>query len=523
MADNVLDIIFHVLGMEKASAGIKQVGKDLKDVGGKETQSGLNATSAAFEKLGQKVLAGVTVAAVVHGLKEAMDATMKWGAQIDTLGDMFGMSGQEASAWSVAMQHVGVSVQEGAFQLNYFTRMLNETGKAMAEGKGATTPFGESLDKLGVSAQDSSGKLKTFDQLMPEIMDAFKELPAGIEATAIAMDLFGARGGSKFLDFLRMGSAGLEDADAKAKAFGLSLNTLDSNRVEELGFKVNDLGMRFEGLKVNIGLGLIGPLEAALGLLDQFNALTASKGTMRVNAQGEWELAPEAMYTPAGADTDRYGGETAAARAAREARERRNAALMEPFGDAGARWAQKSPWLTGAEGQDPFMLAAKYTAAIRGGMGTGAAGGLGGGLGGGMPAGLSMGFPDVLARAFGGNLGAAQGWMGAFSAQHGGAAPGATDVRDKLAGDLFMQQKGRAATQEEWEQRYYKGGFEGVDETGLDAAFGPSGTLATKLDEQKKADADHTKELIEAFDKATNKVLTVKFEKTRITDDPPPP
>ena len=34
---------------------------------------------------------------------------------------MFGMSGAEASTWSVAMQHVGLSVQEGGMQLNYFT------------------------------------------------------------------------------------------------------------------------------------------------------------------------------------------------------------------------------------------------------------------------------------------------------------------------------------------------------------------------------------------------------------------
>jgi hypothetical protein len=125
-----------------------------------------------------------------------------------------------------------------------------------------------------------------------------------------------------------------------------------------------------------------------------------------------------------------------------------------------------------------------------------------GALGGGLGAGLSMSFPDVLARAFG-SMGEAQGWQGAFKSVQGREA-GVTDVRDKMAGDMFSQKYGRAATQGEWEQRYYKGSFEGIDEkgAGLDDMFGKPGTWETLIGEQAKEDKKRVDELSLAFRKA---------------------
>lgn len=540
-------------GLEETERLLKQTAGNAKTSGG-AIASEANRMGNVLAGIGTKAAGMLTVAgtftAVAKGLKDSMDATMAWGASVDQLGDMFGMSGQEASTWSVAMRYVGLSVEEGGMQLNYFTRMLAEANEKMVAGEGPT-PFALSLDKLGVSLQDSGGKLKTFDALMPEIMDAFKALPAGVEATSIAMDLFGARGGSKFLDFLRQGSQGLTDAEAKTKAFGLSLNTVDANKVEELGFKLNDLGMKFDGLKVQIGLGLITPLSNVIDLIttggipaiDGLSAALQTLGDVLGKSGQGWEFFFKGMpgFEPFAApktqaeqgalgfdmdkywnqfkwggssklsDIDLYGGPANLPQA--------------PFGNPEARYAgmDKNPWLLAMAETDKERRA--QVALIRSLLGEEPSSGI---LSGGLPsgtggaAGASMAFPDVLARAFGGNIGRAMAWQGGFASEHGGATPGVTDIRDKMAGDLFAQRYGRAATQGEWEQRYYKGSFEGIDETGLDAAFGPSGTLATKLDDEKKAADQRNKDLIAAFEAAYDKTFTVKFEKQRITDPPPP-
>lgn len=261
-----------------------------------------------------------------------IDSLTRWGEGLDKLSDQFGFSGQESAKWSIAMRKVGVAPEEASFQLNYFTRQLDDAKKAMAESPhefiskktpeeianlnekladaqvrlqraqkafseaknptdqmryaiddakksierinadlkdasilvpkkmkdaaGTVTPFQKSLDKLGISAFDAKGKVKSFNVIMPEIMDAFKKLPQGIESSAIAMDLFGARGGTKFLDFLRQGKLGLEEAGKLAKEFGLDLSSEQVDAIEKYGFAWNEVNTKIQGLLTQLGTAL---------------------------------------------------------------------------------------------------------------------------------------------------------------------------------------------------------------------------------------------------------------------------
>jgi hypothetical protein len=143
-------------------------------------------------------------------------------------------------------------------------------------------------------------------------------------------------------------------------------------------------------------------------------------------------------------------------------------------------------------------------------------GGTGAGLGATPAASAVSTFQQLLAKAFP-SAGAAQGWMGDFASVQGRQAT-ATDLRDKLAGDLFAQKYGRAATEEEWQQRYYKGSFEGVEEGGLDDIFGKPGTWQTLVDMKAKQEQEQTQKLIDAFKAETDKVLMVQMVGKRITD-----
>lgn len=526
-----LEITIHA--DDKASGPIKQVSGELKNLGSSNVQGGLKGSSsalAAFGTVAKGIIAGGALATIAMQAKEAMDATMKWGASIDQLGDMFGMSGETASTWSVAMQHVGVGVEEGSAQLNYFTRMLKETDKALKDGEGKTTPFGESLARLGVSAQDSGGKLKSFEAIMPEIMDAFKELPAGVEATAIAMDLFGARGGSKFLDLLRQGSGALDEASEKARQFGLSMDTATSDKIELFDRKLNDVGMLFEGLKTSVGIGLIEPLTGALDLMDQLalglGGMTAQPYELKFTVTGLESIGVMPMSTSPGASTvgPLTFDMTKTLDQNRETWGLPVTAQETPWGDPNARWFGMEAGLKSqAKYEDDVR---RMRAVIQGISGSSAAsastfGSSYGGASsfGATSAAASMGFNDYLAATFP-DIGAAQGWMGAFSSQHGGRAATQVDLRDKMAGDAFMQKYGRAATQGEWEQRYYTGSFAGMEgeEAGLDKIFGPNGTMISKMDEQRKQDKESFDKLLAAFEAASKPTYSVQIVGRRITD-----
>lgn len=241
-------------GLKRYAAGIGEANTVTDKGAGLMTTLGAVASGALVAGL---AAGAVALAGFIAISKTGLDATLSWANDLDRLGDQFGLSGADASKWAVAMQHVGLTVDEGAQGLNFFTRGLSETSKTAKDGSKTLTPFGEALKKLGVSAYDSKGKLKDFDTIMPQMMDAFKKLPAGVDSSALAMDLFGARGGTKFLDFLRQGSKGLADADAFAKEFGLTVGSNAVDAAEQFGFSMNDLNLAVKGIWNQVGTALL--------------------------------------------------------------------------------------------------------------------------------------------------------------------------------------------------------------------------------------------------------------------------
>jgi hypothetical protein len=210
----------------------KKTGDEIEKAGGKAKQSGqgIEQFGNALATVG-KIAAGafavgiaaatVAITGLVFAGKTGLETTLAWGENLDKLGDMFGLNAKQADIWATTMDRFGVPIEEGAQQLNYFTRGLAETTKVAKDGVVSLTPFGEALKKLGISGIDPvTKKIKTFDQVMPEVLKAFEKLPAGVDASNLAMDLFGARGGSKMLDFLRDGSKAIPEITKRIEAMG---------------------------------------------------------------------------------------------------------------------------------------------------------------------------------------------------------------------------------------------------------------------------------------------------------------
>lgn len=243
-----------------------------KEVGAAEKAT--DAASSRMSKLGDVAkgaavigvgAATAGVAALVAAAKFGVDALNSWNDQVNTLSDNLGTTGEQSAVWAAAFNHVGLSVDEGGTGLNFFTKQLAALKEGLDAGK--VTPFGEAMNKLGVSAVTSTGDLRTFDEIMPDLLDRFQELPAGIDKTALAMELFGTKGGTKFIDFLSQGSEGLEHARQMVKDFGLGLTTEGSGAIEEFGFAWNDLQLGFQGVLAQIGLALLPTLQTLIAFV----------------------------------------------------------------------------------------------------------------------------------------------------------------------------------------------------------------------------------------------------------------
>ena len=64
---------------------------------------------------------------------------------------------------------------------------------------------------LGISFQDSSGKVKPMNDFLPQIAEKFRTCRTGAEKSALAMKLFG-KNGMAMLPFLNKGSAGIQNS-----------------------------------------------------------------------------------------------------------------------------------------------------------------------------------------------------------------------------------------------------------------------------------------------------------------------
>jgi hypothetical protein len=86
--------------------------------------------------------------------------------------------------------------QLAAVQANY--------KKAAESIENGTKGVGNALAKLGISAVDSSNKMRPVDELMLDIADKFSKMPDGAQKTALAMELFG-RAGANLIPMLNGG------------------------------------------------------------------------------------------------------------------------------------------------------------------------------------------------------------------------------------------------------------------------------------------------------------------------------
>ena len=179
--------------------------------------------------------------------------------------------------WSNDMEPVPGGIPKGATaSLNpkqeWWNCTLMRNEQALERAKKAldkaeiSNPIAKALKKLGVEAFDAQGNIRGFEELMPEIMDAFAKLPEGVDASAIAIQLFG-RSGLEFMEFLRLGREGLDDMGRLAKEFGIEA---DPDKVKEYGKQWKILGLAVEGIKLMIGnvwatAGLIRTLYLRMG------------------------------------------------------------------------------------------------------------------------------------------------------------------------------------------------------------------------------------------------------------------
>ena len=228
----------------------------LKDVASQAEKSAAKADGSASKFSGTATKIGAGMMAAGAGLLtfavSSASTTEALGLEVRKLQRYTGMTAEEASKLAFAAKQSSVPVDSLAVG-------LGKLSKSMEAGSPA-------FDTLGVSARDSSGKLRNLGAVLPEIADKFAAMPNGAEKTATALQLFG-RSGMDLMPFLNKGAAGMKELGDEAEKMGLVLSQDNVDQVMKAREAHKKLDATLQGVRNQIGLQVMPILTGFTNIL----------------------------------------------------------------------------------------------------------------------------------------------------------------------------------------------------------------------------------------------------------------
>lgn len=173
-------------------------------------------------------------------------------------------------------QKVGMSV-ENLSRLQYAAELsdvgieglatgLKKLSVNMLEAASGSKEANQGFAALGIAVTNSSGQLKSSDQVLKEVADRFARIEDGAGKTALAVKIFG-RSGADLIPLLNQGAAGMKAMADEADRLGITISRDTAKAAEEF----NDNLKRVEASSRAVGLTIANALLPTLNkLLEQF-------------------------------------------------------------------------------------------------------------------------------------------------------------------------------------------------------------------------------------------------------------
>ncbi len=222
--------------------GQNQIGGLQKSLGGLKTTT--NNTATAMNKL--KTAAGnafgtlkaLAPAIGVAGLGKLVNDTLELGDMLQKLSVTSGVSVEMLDKLRISSQLAGTDFK--ALQ-----RAFPTLAKNMQDASDGVGTAKEAFDRIGFSAVDSAGNLKSMDQALLEISDLMRATGNESLNLANAVEIFGGGVGRKMVPLLQEGSEAINGINA-----GFSQE--NAEKMAAFNDKVTLLGEKFNVLKIQL-------------------------------------------------------------------------------------------------------------------------------------------------------------------------------------------------------------------------------------------------------------------------------
>lgn len=195
------------------------------------------------------VAIGVTAVATGKKLFSLTKATSDYGDEIDKESQKLGISAENYQKLDYAMQMNGASIDDISKGVKTIT---TELGKAEKGEKGA----GKQFEALGVSLTDTTGKIKSNEQVLLESINALSKMENENKRNALAQDIFG-KSASELKPLLNSGADGIEELMKEAEKYGIVMSDEAVKSSAEFNDSLTRLQKTANGLKNTIGATLM--------------------------------------------------------------------------------------------------------------------------------------------------------------------------------------------------------------------------------------------------------------------------
>jgi hypothetical protein len=185
---------------DKASGGLKGLGRQ-----------------AELLRTGIRTLGGALIgAATVGGLGALIDRSISAADAIGKTADKIGVGVEALQELRFAAKASGVEQQTLDMALQRFTRRAAEAAQGTGEAKDA-------LAQMGIALRDQSGNLRSSEDLLADVADAFARIEDPAERVRLAFKLFDSEGVA-LVNLLRGGSDALDEMRERARDLGIVLD-----------------------------------------------------------------------------------------------------------------------------------------------------------------------------------------------------------------------------------------------------------------------------------------------------------
>jgi len=187
--------------------------------------------------------------AVVGALGAMIVKAARYGDEMVEISQKVGINVTTLSSYKLAADKTGTSIDGMARGLKFLSANIVEASNGTGDGA-------RIFKALGISVTDATGKLRSTDDVLADVAQAFSGLEGGAVKTTTAVKLFG-RSGMEMIPFLNLGADGIKKEREEAERLGLVLSGPAAEAQHEFSHQLTALKDGVQGVAITIGTILI--------------------------------------------------------------------------------------------------------------------------------------------------------------------------------------------------------------------------------------------------------------------------